>query len=79
MTVSPLKTGLWAGMMRRIVTRLIIANLIPVAIKAGKKAFSKRKKPARVEPNNPAQNLDQASNLDPVETVARDMTDKNIR
>ena len=29
--------------MRRIVTRLIIANLIPLALKAGKKALRNRK------------------------------------
>lgn len=33
--------------MRRMITRLIIARMIPVAINAGKKAFRKRKSAAK--------------------------------
>lgn len=37
--------------MRRMITRLIIARMIPVAINAGKKAFQKRKTPSAASRN----------------------------
>lgn len=37
-------------MIKRMVTRLIIAQLIPVAINAGKKAFRKKKPAANPRP-----------------------------
>ena len=43
-------------MIRRMVTQLIIARLIPVAINAGKKAFSKKKRA-------PEQSVEQNVNL----------------
>ena len=50
-------------MIRRMVTQMVIARLIPVAIKFGKKAFSKKKKPA-VDSNT---NLGDAPKLDVVD------------
>ena len=39
-------------MIRRMVTRLIVARLIPVAINAGKKAFRKKKPAAKATPHS---------------------------
>ena len=49
--------------MRQMITRLILAQLVPLAIKAGKKAFRK-KKPA-VDPNA---HLGKAPKLDETDT-----------
>ena len=51
--------------MKRMITRLIIAQLIPVAIKVGKKAFSK-KKPA-IDPNPNLGDVTDAQKLDVVD------------
>lgn len=52
-------------MIRRMVTQMVIARLIPVAIKFGKKAFRK-KKPA-VDPNADLGNAADAPKLDVVD------------
>ena len=51
--------------MKRMITRLIIAQLIPVAIKVGKKAFSK-KRPAAA-PNANLGNVTDAPIIDVVD------------
>lgn len=76
--------------MRRIVTNLILARLVPMGIKAVQTAFRKRKsakaqtKPqAKAQSNVRADNLDASSNDarlgDATETAQRDVTDKATR
>ena len=48
--------------MRRIITRLIIAQLIPLALRYGKKAF--RKKKSAPQRQNTADNTAQTENSD---------------
>lgn len=40
-------------MIKRMVTQLILARLVPVAINAGKKAFRKKKPAAEPSPDSP--------------------------
>lgn len=48
--------------MKRMITRLIIAQLIPVAIRVGKKAF--RKKKPKVDPNPNLGDVTKLDNID---------------
>lgn len=65
MTLPSVITALRVNMIRRMVTQMVIARLIPVAIKFGKKAFRK-KKPA-VDPNADLGNAADAPKLDVVD------------
>lgn len=65
MTLASAITGLRLIMIRRMVTQMVIARLIPVVLKAGKKAFRK-KKPA-VDPNANLRDVNNAPKLDQVD------------
>ena len=68
---------------RRMVTRLVIAKLIPVALKTVKNTFRKRKT-ARVQTKGQNDNQAKASNNETIETgdvtetPTLDVTNKNI-
>lgn len=70
-------------MIRRIVTQLILTSLVPMAIRAAKKLFSK-KKSAKVKANGQRDNLTQSSNDEFIErgdvtdAPQLDVTDKGI-
>lgn len=68
MNVLSAATDLKVSMIKRIVTRLIIARLIPVAINAGKKAFRKRK--SAVDPKANIGDVTDAPKLDVIDKTS---------
>ncbi|MDB2437984.1 hypothetical protein N9W89_04665 [Hellea sp.] len=54
--------------MRRLITRLLIAQLIPLALRYLKKLFRK-KKPAQAQPISHRDNLDTSPNDESFETI----------
>ena len=70
--------------MRRMITRLIIAQLIPVGIRVVKKAFNKRK-PGRVQSHDTPDNLDMSPDTRPIETsdvspaIQPEVSDQGVR
>lgn len=63
--------------MRRIITRLLIAQLIPLALRYLKKAFRK-KKSANLQSKVQRDNLEVSPGHEPVETLDTNVTDKGV-